>query len=106
MTLTVADLHETLADSRHNGWGYATAGTLPESKQDRLDRAVVRVANELGLTYEELFVWSDSKDARWLADDVHGRPANAEAVRDYLNRTVIDNLVAECKRYATYGEEL
>ena len=91
--LTVADLDATLADERHLGWGYASAGHFGDSKRARLDRAVVAVANELGLDYEGLFMWSNSKLARWCADEMHGRSPSREAVRHYLNPTVIRDLV-------------
>jgi len=95
--LTVADLHATLADERHLGWGYACTSDLPQGKRDALDRAIVGVANEEGLTAEELFDWSNSKWGRWLTDDLmgrNGRPTRAN-VRRYLTRAIITDLITE-----------
>jgi hypothetical protein len=95
--LTVADLYETLNDERHLGWGYATLDVLGDSKRDRVDRAIVAVANDLGLTYEELFNWSNSKHGRWLADRVYGNdaPATQATVRKELTREIITQLMVE-----------
>lgn len=91
--LTVRDLNRTLADPRHLGFGYASTTTygLTGARRDRLDRAVVAVANELGLDYEALFAWSNSKFGRWLADDVYGcgAPPTRTTVRKLLNRRAI-----------------
>lgn len=94
--LTVTDLHNTLLDERHLGWGYACTDVLSDSIRSRLDRAIVGVANEEGLTYEELFTWSNSKEGRWLADAVYGRDANPSraTVRLRLSRKIVDELVA------------
>lgn len=85
--LTVADLHATLEDERHLGWGYACTRDLGESVVARLDRNVVHVANELGLDYERLFHWANSKYGRWLTDGLWGRAERPtrETVRVYLN---------------------
>lgn len=90
--LTVQDLHRTLNDERHLGWGYACCATqLAGDKLERLDRAIVAVANELGLGYEELFAWSNSKHGRWLADNVYGcsEPPTQATVRRLLNRAAV-----------------
>lgn len=86
-TLSVEDLHRTLEDERHLGFGYACCDVVTGSRAGRLDSAIVYVANELGLSYEDLFHWSNSKYGRWLADGVYGRdesPTRA-TVRHYLN---------------------
>ncbi len=93
--LTVTDLRETLDDERHHGWGYACCGDLPETKRDRLDRAIVGVANEEKLTLDELFVWSNSKYGRYLADEVNGGAPTRATVRDYLSRDIVNMLVNE-----------
>ena len=82
--LTPVDLVAVVADERHNGWGYATASYLSPTKRGRLDSAVVAVANELGLTYEDLLVWADSKYGRWLVDHASST-INRAVVREYLN---------------------
>jgi hypothetical protein len=96
--LTVADLHATLADERHLGWGYACTSDITSTyKRAALDRAIVGVANEEGLTAEELFQWSNSKWGRWLTDDIIGRdgqPSRA-TVRRYITRAILDDLIAE-----------
>lgn len=95
--LTVEDLHRTLEDERHLGYGYATVGLIieSESRRNRLDRAIVAVANELELSYEQLFDWSNSKYGRWLADGVYGRdesPSRATVRSHYLNADVLEVL--------------
>ncbi len=89
--LTVQDLHETLADERHLGFGYACCRDLPEATADRLDRAIVAVANEMELDRETLFHWSNSKYGRWLYDAVYGReePPTQKTVRGLLNEAAI-----------------
>lgn len=85
--LTTDDLDACLADDDHLGWGYAIASDLSNSKRERLDRAVVAVANELGLSKRDLFHWTNSKYGRWLVDGIYGRdesPSKA-SVRHYLN---------------------
>jgi hypothetical protein len=95
--LTIADLDAALARADHHGFGYATRRYLGTIVQRRLDEAVIEVANDLGLTADELFEWADSKYGRWLADGVHGRsePATVEKVRGCLNRSVIAELKGE-----------
>lgn len=93
-TLTVADLERTLTDDRHLGWGYAGIRNLDTATVTRTHEAVIAVANELGLDYERLFIWSNSKQGRWLAD--HGTQASSLAtVREYLNAAAIATLLAE-----------
>lgn len=90
--LTVEDLHRTLEDDRHLGYGYASCSlVLSGTRMDRLDRAIVAVANELRLSYNDLFHWSNSKYGRWLADGIYGRdesPTRAN-VRRYLNAEAV-----------------
>jgi hypothetical protein len=75
MPLTTTSLQNVLADERHLGFGYATSDVLPPSRRERLDRAVVAVANDLGLDEETLFHWTNSKYGRWLVDLVYGNDA-------------------------------
>jgi hypothetical protein len=92
MNLSTEDLQRTLSDERHLGWGYACCGDIEsESTKERLDRAVVAVANDLGLDYEVLFHWSNSKYGRWLADGIIGcgESATRATVRRYLNPDAI-----------------
>jgi len=87
--LTAADVAATLDDPRHEGWGYGCSVRyqVPEQVVADLDAAVAAVANELRLTPEQLFQWSDSKHGRWLWDDVHGcdAPPTVETVRKHMN---------------------
>ena len=82
--LTVEDLTRAMTDERHAGWGYATAFWLSESRLTRLNANVVYVANELGLGYEDLFEWANSKLGRWLVDEATDSTSRA-TVRRYLN---------------------
>lgn len=95
--LDLHDLHRTLWDDRHLGWGYQCCDVLSPAKRRRLDAAIVAVANECGLDYERLFVWSNSKWGRWLADGTHGcdEPCSRATVRRYLNDEIINELLGE-----------
>lgn len=95
--LTTADLDAAIAREDHHGWGYAQRRYLDSAAQRSLDQAVVVVANELGLTADELFAWTDSKPGRWLCDAVYGRSevATVDTVRGCLNRQVIDDLTSD-----------
>lgn len=93
--LTVEDLHATLEDEDHLGFGYACChDDLPAGKLRRLDAAIVAVANEEHLSHEDLFKWSNSKYGRWLADAVHGRDATPtrETVRQLLSAAICADL--------------
>jgi hypothetical protein len=86
-------IERALADGRHLGFGYAcTRDIESESKRQRLDRATVAVANELGLDDETFFHWANSKYGRWLADAVLGRdePPTKATVRQYLNPPAVE----------------
>jgi hypothetical protein len=74
MKLTIDNLEAALADERHLGVGYweSRSVEMPKRKLERLDRAVIRQANALGLDQERLFHWTNSKYGRWLVDDVYG----------------------------------
>jgi hypothetical protein len=96
MSLSLEDLDATLEDERHNGWGYATkSGSLDLRPEAQLDCAVIDVANELGLSYDDLFIWTDSKYGRWLVDTVAGQTPTKTTVRKYLNQEAIDQLREE-----------
>jgi hypothetical protein len=85
--LTVADLRRTLEDERHHGAGFTDCDVLDKRRYAQVERKVVEVANELGLSYDLLFHWSNSKYGRWLADAVYGRGEDVDtAVRGHLNR--------------------
>jgi hypothetical protein len=92
--LTVNELDAALARSDHHGFGYAESRYLDAKRRRALDAAVIEVANELMMTADDLFAWTDSKHGRWLIDGVYGRnaPANAETVRGCLNRQVLREL--------------
>ena len=90
--LTVADLHATLNDGRHLGFGYAEVDIYVEGKtREQLDATIVEVANELGMSREDLFHWSNSKYGRWMGDAVYGRnaPPNRETVESLLSPEAI-----------------
>lgn len=97
MSLTIADLDASLARDDHLGWGYATARSLDVVRRELLDRAIVDVANELGLDADGLFLWANSKNGRWLVDAVYGRDAlpDADTVRDFLNEDEMATLWKE-----------
>ena len=90
--LTLTDLHQTLADDRHLGWGYACCQDLGATTLARLDKAIIAVANEMSLDYEDLFHWSNSKHGRWLFDSVYGNsnPPTRATVRILLNPQTIE----------------
>lgn len=88
-TLTVADLVAALNDERHLGWGYATREYLSESRRERLDRAVLAVANSLGLSAEDLFHWTNAKFGRHLVDMASSGKINHDLVRGYLNAEAV-----------------
>jgi hypothetical protein len=94
--LTETHLHEALEDERHHGWGYAGRSYLSAARRDLLDRLVLDAANDLGLTREELFQWTDSKYGRHLTDEASGRSANLRPlVARYLNADAILSLRKE-----------
>lgn len=66
--LTRDDLDAALNDERHMGYGYAGRRYLSRARREEMDRAVVRQANALGWTYEDLFEWANSKHGRWACD--------------------------------------
>jgi hypothetical protein len=90
-TLTLDDLEDCLNDEEHLGWGYAIRDNLSASRQARADKAVVAVANELGLTKRQLFHWTNSKYGRWMIDGMYGRDEGISraTVRNYLNHDAV-----------------
>lgn len=96
--LTAADVAATLDDPRHLGYGYNETRKhgMPTAKMAALDRAVAAVANELGLTAEALFHWSNSKHGRWLDDAIDGREEgpSLDTVRKHLNRRAVQEAMA------------
>jgi hypothetical protein len=93
MTLTVDNITQALEDERHLGFGYYESRSveMPKRKLERLDRAVIRQANALGLDQERFFHWTNSKYGRWLVDDVYGCDRNiAEAVALALNAEAVE----------------
>lgn len=83
--LTVEDLHATLEDERHLGWGYATTEELNDRERRNLDVVVIEIANEQGWTKDQLFEWSNSKYGRWLSDLVYGRGWTQKQMRTELD---------------------
>lgn len=99
--VTVEALHATLEDERHGGWGYqCVADVVTGVRRERLDKAIVSVANELRLNDELLFHWSNSKNGRWLADAVYGcsESPSRETVRKLMGPRAM--------RRATEGVEI
>jgi hypothetical protein len=94
--LTLADLDRALEDERHMGYGYAIASDLTPHKRERLNRAVIAVANQLGMNYQQLFEWTNSKYGRHLAGYVEHNelPASQESVRQYLHLNALRVLEA------------
>lgn len=85
--LTIDQLMDTLIDERHIGFGFAGIRHYSFSRQMRAAEAVVTVASDLGWDYEDLFTWSNSKPARWFADEMSDDDADAEQVaRKYVVR--------------------
>ena len=89
--LRLRHLETALEHEDHLGWGYATKDSLPTVRQAKLDCAVIDVANELFLTPEDLFHWTNSKWGRWLVDGVYGRDESPtkKTVRNYLNEKAV-----------------
>lgn len=108
--LTVEDLRATIADERHLGFGYACrAEDLSAAQAARVDRAVVAVANSLGLDRDDLFAWSNSMWGRWLHDGIQERdenPIGAPTVRRYLNAEIIAALKADLGELAELSAEV
>lgn len=96
MTLRLDDLDAALDDDRHLGWGYSVKRHLSTRTAAKLDCAVIDVANELGLDYEELFLWANSKEGRWLVDKIDdGANVLKINVRENLNAETIQTLKEE-----------
>lgn len=92
------DLQDALQDDRHLGWGYALTRSLGPAFCKKLDREVVDAANDLELTYEELFNWANSKAGRWLSDQFDGTETQREirqSVRCYLCADEMNRLAEE-----------
>lgn len=94
MALTRKHLDAALSDPRHLGFGFAGIQHRSSSVQTVTKVAVVRQANRLGLDFEDLFLWANSKYGRWLADSVETLGVRAK-VEEFLNQKVIDRLRAE-----------
>ena len=95
--LQVSDLHATLTDERHHGFGYAGAQYLPPATRQELDEAILEHANANGLIYEDLFIWADSKYARWAVDSIDGKTRAIDVVRRYLTDAIISELFREAE---------
>lgn len=70
--LTQADLEKCFEDDRYLGFGYGEREVASESKQRRMNVAVVAAANRAGLDYDDLADWVNSKFGRWYVDGVYG----------------------------------
>lgn len=96
--IAAADLQGALQDDRHFGWGYACTRKHGPAFCKKLDREVVDAANELELGYEELFAWANSKNGRWLDDQLDGTETQREVretVRCYLDASAMNWLAEE-----------
>jgi hypothetical protein len=88
--LTVADLERALADDRHLGYGFAERRNLTAARSQQMGRAIIREANALGLDYEALFHWTNSKHARWACDEAGDAGSNLnQIVARYLTATTV-----------------
>jgi len=85
ITLTAADFDRMMSDDRWLGYGYLgeRRNRLEEGDSTvAADALAVAAANELGLTYDEVFHWANSKDGRWFGDCMFG--ANGSHAEKYL----------------------
>lgn len=90
--LTTADIDRMTEDDRWLGFGYlgerqfALHSTDPEAPAQpervaTIDAWLIARANRLGLDYDDLFAWANSKDGRWFADAVFGGNTIEQAKR-------------------------
>ncbi len=102
VALDALDVTATLEDDRHMGWGLAVADDLPMAVQARLFRHIAVCASASGWDYEALFLFTNSKPARHLADEFHGPHMTADAaldiVRKYVNNDTLAMLRADERR--------
>lgn len=73
--LTTADLDRMTEHEDWHGFGYIgerTRSDAPATKIAAADMDVLDAANQLGMTYEQLFEWANSKNGRWYADCAFG----------------------------------
>jgi hypothetical protein len=66
--LTANDITKVINDDRHLGFGVAEIQHMSEGEKVNFIAEVVRMANEAGWSYEDLFAWGNSKLARWCCD--------------------------------------
>lgn len=82
-TLTTADLDRMTDDDNWLGFGYiggrrtALTSDDPEAPAQperiaEVDAWLIARANRLGLDYDGLFAWANSKNGRWFGDVVFG----------------------------------
>jgi hypothetical protein len=82
-TLTTADIERMTQDENWFGYGYlgerrhATAEQVAAADAKALD-----AANRIGLTYEQMFEWANSKVGRWFGDCMFG--ANGRHAEKYV----------------------
>lgn len=94
--LTREDVKRTLEDERHLGHGLAVCQELSERQYCTVLNQVAKQANRLGLDYEGLFAWSNSKYGRWLYDEIAGRDVPpTKAVPNLLNAEALASLAQE-----------
>jgi hypothetical protein len=108
-TLNTGDIYNALRDERHKGFGYGVGGRLPASVEAEADDMIIQVANELGLDFEDLFLFLDSKPARWMRESLEDKmPVNkseTEAIiRKFLNQSEIDSLRSEV--FGEFGQSM
>lgn len=82
MSLTITDLDRMQQDERWAGWGYIMErrNATPE-RREAADSIVLEVANAENLTYDQLFMWANSKKGRWFMDTVDSTTVSVEDVQ-------------------------
>lgn len=89
--LTAGDLSRALEDERHLGFGYRSGrSSATESRVSDADAIVLRIANEKGWTYEQLFAWANSRPGRWTADVLYDGGTEADVRRWDLMQEVAE----------------
>jgi hypothetical protein len=88
-TLTITDLDRMANDDRWLGFGYLgerghAANESPETAA-LVDAHVIEIANGLGMSYDDLFQWANSKDGRWYGDMTFGQATGYAVTTTFPN---------------------
>ena len=108
MTLTTDDMRHLMEDEPGmGGYGYMHSREFPLFVHLRLDEAVVDAANALGLDYQDLKLWADSKNGRWLCDAVQEleRLVDFANVERVVSKHLSSGIMAELRRESAYEDE-